>query len=265
MNIYKKLSDVEKKQIILQEYQKNCLSFGEIAKKYNTYSNQIRRDAIKFKIKIRDKSDAQKTALKSGRHKHPTKGQTRSEITKNKIGKGVLESWESLSDKELNRRKGLAKANWEKLDDEEKQYILQKANQAVRASSNTGSKLEIHIFNKLLSNGYEAQFHKEHTLLNTKLQIDLFLPKIGVAIEIDGPSHHLPVWGEDSLQKSKKYDNKKNGLILGKGLVLIRIKQNKDFSKSRADMVWDKLSAILDTIKKDTNTKNNNYIELGDE
>lgn len=263
MSTYDKLSDADKKNILIQEYEKNQLSFGIIAEKYSTYANKLRRDAIKFKLKIRDKSVAQKTALKTGRHKHPTKGTERSEKTKSKIGKKVLESWLSISSDELERRRSVARDNWNKLSDEEKQFILQKANSAVRASGSTGSKLELFLFQELLSNGYETEFHKEQTLLNTKLQIDLYLPRIAVAIEVDGPSHHQPVWGDDSLARSQKYDNKKNGLILGKGLVLIRIKQTKDFSKSRGHIVLDKL---LDTLRGiSTNTIKDKYIELGDE
>jgi hypothetical protein len=54
-------------------------SFADIAKEYDTYSNKIRRDAVGFQIPIRDKSDAQKNALKSGKHQHPTKGKERSQ------------------------------------------------------------------------------------------------------------------------------------------------------------------------------------------
>ena len=85
------------------------------------------------------------------------------------------------------------------------------------------------ILDSLLQDGYKVDFHKEQSLLNTKLQIDLFLPSMNTAIEIDGPSHFLPVWGEDALAKNISYDQKKQGLILGKGLALIRIKQTKDF------------------------------------
>jgi very-short-patch-repair endonuclease len=46
-------------------------------------------------------------------------------------------------------------------------------------------------------------------------------------IEVDGPSHFLPVWGEDRLQKQMKADLDKNGLILSKGFVMIRIKALK--------------------------------------
>lgn len=262
MKSYDDMTESEKKRILVQEYEQNQLSFGAIGEKYQTYANKIRRDAVKFKIPIRNKSEAQKTALKSGRHNHPTKGQTRPEEVKAKIGAAVLNSWESLSEEELQQRRVTAKANWEKLSEDEKAEMMQKANAAVRQSSDVGSKLELYLLKNLLSHGHKVEFHKEQTLVNTKLQIDLFLPSINTAIEVDGPSHHAPVWGDDVLQKNIKYDNKKNGLILGKGLYLVRIKQNKDFSKARAKIVLDKLLVILDQIQ--SGQANDKYIETGD-
>ena len=80
---------------------------------------------------------------------------------------------------------------------------------------------------------------------------------MGIAIEIDGPSHFLPVWGEDALKKNISYDQKKQGLILGRGLTLIRIKQTKDFSKARAQQTCDNLYLLINSIDTTkTQTKN---------
>jgi very-short-patch-repair endonuclease len=94
------------------------------------------------------------------------------------------------------------------------------------------------------------------------LQIDLFLPQHNIAIEVDGPSHFEPVWGDDALKRNKKYDNKKTGLILGKGLYLIRIKQSKDFSKSRAEITFQELLSAIDSIKNKNETSK--VISIGD-
>jgi very-short-patch-repair endonuclease len=247
-NLYSNLSDIDKQNIIKDLYLKQKKSFADIADIYNTYANKVRRDAINFKIPIRDKSDAQKNALKTGKHKHPTKGTNRSEEEKNKIGLGVLKAWDSLDDKTLKERKKKSKLAWEKLDQDAKANMVKLANDAVRSTSKVGSKLEKFLLNQLLSDGFKVEFHKEQSLLTTKLQIDLFVPNINTAIEVDGPSHFLPVWGEDALAKNKSYDQKKQGLILGKGLVLIRIKQTKDFSKSRSLLIYNKLKVLLNDI-----------------
>lgn len=248
MKKYNELSDSEKKTLLKKLYIDQKLSFADIAKQQGTYANKVLRDAKKLELPIRDKSSAQKNALKTGKHKHPTMGQERDQSIKDKIGMGVMKSWETLSSSELIERKKKAKLAWEDLDDNVKDNILQKANQAVRVASKQGSKLENFLLSALIGDGFRVDFHKEQLLANTKLQIDLFLPTINTAIEVDGPSHFEPVWGQDSLNKNITYDQKKQGLILGKGLVLIRIKQTKDFSKTRAKVLYLKLLAQIKQI-----------------
>lgn len=264
MKNYNTLSDNLKKEILMKEYSDLKKSFQEIALNYNTYANKLRRDAIKFDISIRSKSDAQKNALKKGVAKHPTKGKERSIDEKTKIGFGVMKNWENIDSKTLESRKKKAKDNWEKLSDDEKSNMIASANAAVRIASKNGSKLEKFILESLITDGFKVDFHKEQMLSNTKLQIDLFLPKLNVAIEVDGPSHYEPVWGEDALKRNKSYDNKKTGLILGKGLVLIRLKQTKDFSPSRARVLYDQTKDILDQIQNGFPDKDNRYFKLGE-
>lgn len=257
---YQNLSDNEKRRLIQQYYEKDKLSFADIAVKLGTYSNKIRRDAIRFNMNIRNKSEAQSNALNTGRHKHPTKNTTRTKETKNKIGQSVIKSWESLSDAELKRRRQQSKQIWDNLSEDEKQNRLKLANQAVREASKKGSKLEHFLLTHLIGDGYKVDFHKEQLLSNTRLQIDLFLPTMNVAIEVDGPSHFEPVWGDDALKKNKKYDQKKAGLITGKGIRLIRIKQRHDFSKARANNIYHKLYQIL----SEPNKNNKLTIEIED-
>lgn len=262
--VYANLNEQQKRDILFKLYVEQKLSLAVIAKQLNTYTNKIRRDAIKFEIKLRDKSKAQKNALQSGRHKHPTKGTERDNETKSKIGYGVLKTWENLSEEEKLARQEIARKNWHNLSDDERSEILKAANNAVRQSSKIGSKLERYIHKRLLQDGYKVDFHKEQMLSNTKLQIDLFLPNINVAIEIDGPSHFKEVWGEDALEKNIKYDNKKTGLILGKGLVLVRIKQEMDFSNSRADLVYINLLNHIKNIANNFPGPGDREIKIGD-
>lgn len=260
---YSSLNDDNKKILLEKLYIEQNKSFSDIAVLYDTYANKLRRDAKKFNIAIRNKSEAQKNALSTGKHQHPTKGKERDIETKNKIGMSVLKAWDNLSEEEVKLRKEKARLAWESLDENEKDNILQKANEGVRKASKVGSKLEKFIFEKLLADGYRAEFHKEQMLVTTKLQIDIFLPTMNTAIEIDGPSHFEPVWGDKSLERNVRYDNKKTGLILGRGWLLIRIKQTKDFSKSRASLIYEKLQSELDKIKTEFPT--NRVIELGDD
>jgi very-short-patch-repair endonuclease len=263
-HLYKNLSDSDKKELLKKHYILENKSFADIADMYGTYSNKIRRDAVRLQIKIRDKSAAQKNALKTGKHKHPTKGVKRDDETKNKIGMGVLQSWEKLTDQELEKRKEKVRNAWQNMSENDKANLIKSANDAVRMTSKTGSKLEKFLLTTLLNQGFSVDFHKEQVLVNTKLQIDLFISSINTAIEIDGPSHFLPVWGEEALERAKTYDQKKQGLILGRGWVLIRIKQKKDFSKSRARLIADELINILKTIQNKFPSEDQRTFEIED-
>ena len=251
---YQKMTDHQKRQLINKLYIGKKQSFGEIATEYKTYPNKVRRDAIKYGIDIRNKSDAQKNVLKQGKAKHPTKGKKRSEAEKDKISLGMHQSWNELSDKERNKRKIQSKKNWNNFSDIQKENMANAAHVAIRKTSVEGSKLEKFLLKKLIENNIKVQFHKEQTLVNTKLQIDLYLPETNTAIEVDGPSHFSPVWGQDSLSKNKRYDQKKTGLILGKGMKLIRIQQAGDYSNARALLLYDKLSKVIRQIS-DNQTK----------
>jgi len=257
---YNNYTDDEKVKILYEQYVVQQKSFGSIALEYDTYANKLRRDAKKFNIKIRTKSESQKIALEKGIHKHPTKGTQRSSEIKEKIGRSVMNAWDSMNEADRDRRSEISKKNWDKLTDNEKKERFLKANEAIRKSSKHGSKLETFLLNALLENGYKVEPHKQN-ILNTNLHVDLFLPGLNIAIEVDGPSHHEPVWGDEALQRAKRYDDKKNGLLLGKGLKLIRVKQRMDFSKSRARKTSTKLIATIEKIK----SGKDNYIEIGDE
>jgi very-short-patch-repair endonuclease len=246
--MYQQMNDTDKIKLIKKLYVQEKQSFGEIAKAHGTYANKVRRDAIKFKLPIRNKSEAQKNVLQSGKSKHPTKGKKRSDSEKDKISLSMHSSWNNLSDKERKKRKQDSKKRWNDMDDKTKENMQHAAHVAIRRSSVEGSKLEKFLLAKLLENNYKTQFHKEQILANTKLQIDIFLPQHNIAIEVDGPSHFEPVWGTNALNRNQKYDQKKTGLILGKGMKLIRIKQTGDYSKAKAIILSNKLMKLLDNI-----------------
>jgi very-short-patch-repair endonuclease len=247
--MYEQMTDTNKQKLIQKLYTEQKMSFADIAKKYDTYPNKVRRDAIKFNIEIRNKSDAQKNVLHSGKASHPTKGKIRTEDEKNKIALGVYNAWGNISDDERKKRQLDSKKRWDEMDSDIKDNMLSAAHAAIRKTSVEGSKLEKFLLNSLIQHGFKPEFHKEQILANTRLQIDIFLPKENIAIEVDGPSHFTPVWGDDTLKKNQKYDEKKTGLILGKGIKLIRIKQTSDYSTARANICAEKLINLLGQIK----------------
>ena len=67
---------------VISLYNEQNKSTYEIAKQLNTYPNKIRRTLIKHGYELKDKSAAQKAALKSGRSSHPTAGKKRTDAEK---------------------------------------------------------------------------------------------------------------------------------------------------------------------------------------
>jgi len=124
-----------------------------------------------------------------------------------------------------------AKENWNKMSDSDKYELQKKAAQAVRIAAKEGSKIEKFLLDKLTDGGYNILFHAK-IIPQNDMEVDLYLPDLKTVIEIDGPTHFFPIWGETNLQKHVKSDSKKDGLILNSGMVMIRIKYlAKKFSK----------------------------------
>ena len=249
-------------ETILCLYQDLGWSTYEIADSMKTYPNKIRRILNKNGVPLRNSSTAQKNALKKGRAQHPTEGKKRSQETKDKISESQGDVWDSLSDEEKEYRSKIGKDSWEQKSDEDKARLIAQAQDAVRESSRTGSKLEHFLLSELGKRKLRVEFHKEHWLKNQNLQVDLYLPEYRSAIEVDGPSHFKPVWGQENLEKNIKADQQKTGLILGSGLVMIRIKQTQSLTQRYMRNTLQRLLTLLGKIKDKYPKEHERYFEL---
>lgn len=246
-------------EYIIREYQNNKSPY-EIAEQIknaginNWYANKVRRFLKKSGVKIRNKSESQKIALISGRGSHPTKGKHHSVATKSAIGEKISESWKKLSDGEKKKRSETSKINWYNMTDEEKENLRSESAKAIRQSAKSGSKIEKYLLIELKKLNYKVDFHSRTILPTQKFQVDLFLPDLKTAIELDGISHFEPIWGEEALEKTRIADNYKNGLIISAGFTIIRVKilVNK-ISKVFCKNVLAKLIPILNEIQEDVN------------
>lgn len=219
MSNFFNLSDKDRTNKLSSLYSEG-LSIPQIAEKLSTYPNKVRRDMQKLGIKIRDRGETLKVKYEKGEKEHPTQGKKISEEVRVKIGKSIQKSWDNNRDEKVDAvQKNLEKINQDK--------ALKTAQQGLLKAAKEGSKFEKHVHKVLKDNGYLVDYHKEHLIANERLHIDLFLPKINIAIEIDGPTHSEAVFGHNVLSKTISRDNQKTGLILGKGLVMIRIKPPK--------------------------------------
>lgn len=235
----------------------------EIAQAMNTYPNKIRRILLRNNIEMKDKSEAQKNALQNGTSKIPTLGRKRTKEEKLKISSGLSKSWKKLSDEEYENRVEMAKKRWNSMTELDKKNMIASAIKSIRLAGKEGSKLEKFIYVELTSIGYRVEQHKKNLIQNENLEIDIYIPSIKTIIEIDGPSHFLPIWGDEKLQKQILADSKKTGLILSKGFVIIRVKNIKDsISLSDKEKLKNNIITILSDIGNKMPPKSQRYIEI---
>ena len=253
------MNELESRMIEMYE---QGMSPGTIAKKFNTYPNKIRRLLQKQGKKLRNSSEAQKNALETGSAKHPTAGKVRSKKDRIKISGGMMNFWDDMGEEEKERRAKIAKQNWESMSDEQRDKMNQLAFEAIRKAAKEGSKLERVILNALALEGYKVDFHNKNLIPTQKMEIDLYLPELNTIIEVDGPSHFYPIWGMDSLQKQIEFDSKKEGVLLSRGFVVIRIKAVNTLSLKRKDDLMEKILKHLNKIKQKFPSKSKRLIEI---
>jgi very-short-patch-repair endonuclease len=248
---------------IVQLYTEENKSTYEIAELFNTYPNKIRRILIKNGVEIKDKSQAQKNALIKGTSKIPTQGTHRTKEEKLKISAGAKRVWDNLNDEQYQARVDKAKTKWDNMSETQKADMLSSAIKAIQIAGKEGSKLEKFIKDELIKNGFKVEFHKKNLIANQNLEIDMYVTSLKTIIEIDGPSHFLPIWGEDKLQKQIRADSHKTGLILSKGLAIIRVKHMSDtVALSTKEDLKNTLIAMLKKIEDKFPNKDERYIEI---
>lgn len=215
-------------EIIIKLYRegKSPYEISEILSKtgLTCYPNKVRRTLKKNGILPRDRSAAQELALKTGRSKSPTGGKPLPKVVKDKIGDTLSKRHKKLPQAEKEKKSLISKQTYNKLTEEQKRSLHDKANKSLRKTVELGSRLEKFLLVKLRQNGYEINFHSRLLLPTVKLQVDLFLPSIKTAIEVDGKSHFQPIWGEEHFNKVKAADKRKNSFLIQNGYNIVRIK-----------------------------------------
>ena len=246
---------------IIKMYNEENKSTYEIAEALSTYPNKIRRTLKKHGYELKDKRLAQQNALKSGRSPHPTMGKTRSLEEKIKISGGLVDYWESMSDEERERRSEQAKTRWEEMSNEQKENMRAKGIEAIQRSAKEGSKLERFLLDRLSKLGYEVKFH-QMLIPAEKLEIDLYIPMLKTIIEVDGPSHFLPIWGEERLQKQMNADLRKSGTLLSRGYVVVRVKTVGFESIKRKEDIIKQVAFHLANIEEKFPKRSKRFIEV---
>ena len=216
-----------------------------IAKEYGWSESKVSRTFKKMGVKIRSRSESTKLALETGRATNPTKGKTHSKEAKELMSKRRAETWEKGGEEAKKKLSEKAKENWAKKSDFEKTNMLSKAGQALRRVADEGSAAEKFLVEKLRAHGYEVEYHNKKIVYGD-FEIDILLPKEGIVIEIDGPHHFSPIFGEDRLARTQEMDQIKNGVLISKGLKVLRIKYvAKKFNNSVGRKMWEAVENAL--------------------
>jgi very-short-patch-repair endonuclease len=253
---------MDEKKIIFMYTDENKSTY-EIAQLMNTYPNRVRRILIRNGVNLKTKSEAQKNAIQNGTAMHPTLGKERSYDEKLKISHGLKNYWNTMSQELYDKRIEQSKNRWENLSELDKHNMTSAAIKAIQLAGKEGSKLEKFVRNELEQAGYTVEFHKKNLIPNTNLEIDLYIPEVKAIIEIDGPSHFFPIWGEEKLQKQIKADFDKTGLVLNKGYIVIRVKNTSDsVSLATKEKLKSDVLTMLNDIKTSFPKKTERYIEI---
>jgi len=237
---------------VVQMY-KDGSSTYDIAKKYGTNPNRVRRLLNKQGVKLRSKSQAQKNAIETGKIEHPTKGRKRTKEEKLAISASAVRYWNDMDDKERTKRRKQAEKSWNEMSDAKKEDMRRKGLRQIQKAAAEGSKLEREVQKFVSAAGYHFQAHKKDLIPQKKYEIDLYIPALRTIIEVDGLSHFSPIWGEEAFRKQVEADAKKDGVLLSRGFNLIRI-ENKTSSMAIAKLaaLQEELTKALEEIKEGT-------------
>ena len=231
-------------------YQDQGLSLRKVATELKVSLATLSRFMKRCGIPTRNKASAQKNFLKS--NDHQMKGRSHSDETKKRISHGLGEFWENLSDDEadaLKKHIGSAwKRKWEAMSENERQTMMQDLANKAKDVAGQGSRFERFVAEQLRLRGYTVEERSINYIAGKDFEVDVALPKDMIAIEVDGPSHFLPIHGEEALQKQQERDERKNQLVMSAGYNILRIRDNNG---ALSQLRMDKIEQAIKEIKED--------------
>lgn len=118
-------------------------------------------------------------------------------------------------------------------------------NLELRPKKTGRSKLEIH-----LENYVKEKYSNLIILCNDRItcsgvELDFFFPDFNLAIEINGPTHYTPIYGQEMFDLISKNDHKKQKICEQKGIELIIIPDQGNFSQKKFQKIKESLDIIL--------------------
>lgn len=242
--------DYKSYEYLYEQYVVNERSTKSIAEEHNTYPNTIRRLLKKHGFRIRDKSQAQKTYVK--KHGSPNLGRKLTDEEKERISLGLQNYWQGMEKKEREEVKQemseRAVEQWNSKSSMEKTETIYKMHMASKDKVAMGSKNENMVADMLIERGYRVLTRTNTVVPGCRFEIDIALPDLRIAVEWDGASHFLPIYGEEHLVRVQDKDAVKNRELTYAGWHVIRCRdRSTDHSKAFCRRAVD---AILEAIEK---------------
>lgn len=120
---------------------------------------------------------------------------------------------------------------------------------AHKKSGLSRSKIELFIENKL-----RADFSDLNIFFNDKStigsELDIYIPELKMAFELNGVFHYIPIYGENTLQKIQNRDLSKIKICEQRGIELITVNLgNCNFTKRYAEYVYKKIYSLINKNK----------------
>lgn len=249
---YKSLSDEDKKELLLHYNHDEKISLGKIAKMAGTYTQFMIREFNRLKLTCLTKSEIMKTNFERGGF-HPTKGRERTDAEKKSIGQSISRVREEHPEKWDNMNAAVAEY-WAGKTQEERSAIGSHAANHVRDAAVNGSRLEHFLREKLYEAGYVSVQHKTGVLIREGLEFDLYIPELSLVIEVDGPTHFKPIFGDKELSNAARRDLAKTALAIDSGFKMLRVKQKKNYSLTYFNHLAKMTIELVDRIKNKTET-----------
>lgn len=258
--INKELLSEDFRQYLDSEYTNGSKSIPEIAKEKGTYANKVYRAMKKLGVPRKDRAEAQKLVLKTGKAKHPTEGTVRPPKVKRQIGRSVFKKNMLLSDEERQARVEKSKELWNNIPEETRKDYTKRSHKATRTSGKKGSAFERHMVAALLGHKYKVETHWKLNFAESEMTVDIFLPVEGICIEIDGPVHFEPIFGEANLERQLNADLKKNTELIAEGYSLIRIQNPRGYTSM--SFVETFIEKFIPFLKEVATLKTNSFHEI---
>lgn len=207
----------------------------------------------KHGISARNKAQAQKNFLKE--NDHQMSGRKHSQETKAKISSSLGDFWDNLSeeDREAVKRKiGDAwRRKWAGMSEQDRKIMMHDLAAKAKQTQGKGSRLERFIAEELRSRNYTIEERSTNYTAGKDFEVDIALPLEMIAIEVDGPTHFLPIHGAEHLEKQKDRDARKDDMINSIGWSVLRIRDNNG---PLSQLRIQKIVEAIEEIKQDGGT-----------